>query len=359
MKKVLQFLYSGTGGVSSVVFSLIEKNKTSKKWKDFLILTGPNLSKGNIEFLKKNKVKNFYNKTKKYLTFLSWPKLFKVIFEYNPNILLVHNYDVILPTIYKCIFKKKLIFVDHAPHVGKNLGFKLSLIYFFVKFFADKIIVLHKDRFHFLLKRGLKKKNIFLIPNGIRIISNSKKKFSKKKLILGMASRINLQKYHDLIIEVFKTKKIRERQIYCYFAGDGENLKNLKSKVKNLSLDKKIFFMGNLKSDELNKFYKKLDLYVQASRGEVMSISILEAFNNLIPVLGSDVEGINNFLIPEKNVGILFKNNKKSLLNKIIEFDNLNNKSKLRYSIAQKNFLDKNFNSIKMFNGYHKLIDKT
>lgn len=359
MKKVLQFLYSGTGGVSSIVFSLIESNKINNKWKNFLILTGPNLSKGNNEFLRKKKIDNYYNKTKKYLTFLSWPKLFKIICKYNPDILLVHNFDIILPVIYKCIFKKKLIFVDHAPHFKKNIGFKLSLVYFFVKYFSDKIVVLHKDRFNFLLKKKFIKKKIFLIPNGIKIINKSKKKnFSKKKLILGMASRINLQKKHDLIIEVFKTKKIREREIYCYFAGDGENLKNLKLKVKNSSLSNKIFFMGNLKSDQLNNFYKKLDLYLQASTGEVMSVSILEAFNNQIPVLGSDVEGINNFLIPKKKIGILFKNNKRSLLNKIIEFDNLNNRLKSRYSVEQKKFLIKNFNSRKMFVKYHKLIEK-
>ena len=55
MKKILQILYSGTGGVSSIVLSLVKDNKTKKKWKDFVILTGPNLSSSNSEFFKKKK----------------------------------------------------------------------------------------------------------------------------------------------------------------------------------------------------------------------------------------------------------------------------------------------------------------
>lgn len=359
MKKIIQILYSGTGGVSSVVLSLIKHNKTKKKWRNFVILSGPQLSSSNSEFLKKKKVDHYYNKVKKYLTFLSWPKLFKIISNNNPDILIIHNFDIILPTIYGCIFKKKLIFVDHAPHFKKDIGFKLSFIYFFVKFFFDGVVALHKVRKNFFLRKKIDKKKIFLISNGIEVTNKTpKKKFSKKKLIIGMASRINLQKNHDLIIDVFNRKEIRERNIYCYFAGKGETLEYLKQKVKDLSLGKKIFFLGNLKGNELRNFYKKLDLYVQASRGEVMSISIFEAFNNNIPVLGSNVEGINNFLIPKKKIGILFENNQKSLSKKLIEFNNLKNKEKLKYSIEQKKFLIENYNSKKMFDNYQRMIEK-
>ena len=69
MKKILQILYSGTGGVSSIVLSLVKNNKDKKKWKDFIILTGPNLSANNREFFKKKKIDHYYNKIKKYFTF--------------------------------------------------------------------------------------------------------------------------------------------------------------------------------------------------------------------------------------------------------------------------------------------------
>ena len=173
-----------------------------------------------------------------------------------------------------------------------------------------------------------------------------------------MASRINNKKNHELIIDTFNSKKIRNMNFYCYFAGDGEKVEYLKNKVKNLSLENKIFFLGNLKKDDLDRFYKKLDLYVQASKGEVLSMSILEAFNQQVPVLGSNVEGIKNFLKPSKNIGILFENTQKSLENKIFFFHKLNKKKKLKYSQNQKKYLKRNFTSDKMFKGYQELLEK-
>ena len=40
---------------------------------------------------------------------------------------------------------------------------------------------------------------------------------------------------------------------------------------------------------KLKKWYNSLDLYVQASVGEGMSMSILEAMSMKVPVIGSNV----------------------------------------------------------------------
>ena len=173
-----------------------------------------------------------------------------------------------------------------------------------------------------------------------------------------MSSRINHRKYHELIIDAFNSKEIRNKKIYCYFAGEGEKIQYLKKKVKSLLLNKKIIFLNNLNENKLNKFYEKLDLYIQASKGEVLSISILDAFNYQIPVLGSNVEGINNLLIPSKKIGIIFDNNKESLLKKILFFHQLTSKKKLEYSKNQKKYFLNKFTSKKMFKGYDKLVEK-
>jgi len=357
MKKVAQLLYPGIGGLGSVVFNLVEQNKIKKKWKDFLVFTGPNFSKRNKDLLKNYKTEYYFNKTKKFLTFLTWPKIFIALLKFKPDILIIHNFDIIPSIIYKIIFKKKIIYVDHTPHFGK-IGIKLLIVYFFVKYFSDKIVVLNKDKFKFFLKKKILKKKLYIIPNGIKNIKVKKiKKFSEKKLVIGMASRMNYKKCHELIIDTFNSKKIRDKNFFCYFAGDGENIQYLKNKVKKLSLENKIFFLGNLKEKDLHSFYKKLDLYIQASKGEVLSISILEAFNYQIPAMGSNVEGIKNFLIPKKKIGIKFENNKKSLLKKIIYFHKLNKKMKSEYSKNQKKYFIEKFTSEKMYKNYQELLN--
>lgn len=358
MKKIVQLLYPGIGGVSSVVFNIVEKNQIKNNWNDFLIFSGPHISKRNKDILKDIKVDYFYNKSIKFLSFITWHKIFFKILKQKPDAILVHNFDIFPAILYKILFRKKIIYIDHFPHYGK-IGNKLKLTYFFVKLFFDKLVVLNKEKLKFFKKKGFPKKKIELIPNGIKEIKNLKNKiFSKNKLIIGMSSRINNRKNHELIIDTFNSKKLRNKNIFCYLAGDGEMAKDLKNKVKNLSLNKKIFFLGNLKNNDLTKFYKKIDLYIQASKGEVLSISMLEAFNYQIPVIGSNVEGINNLLIPKRKIGILFNNNKKSLLNKIIFFYNLSYQKKLEYSKNQKKYFLKNFTSEKMFDGYKMLIEK-
>lgn len=356
MQKVLHFLYPGVGGLGSVVLNLIEQNNVNKKWENYLIFTGPELSEKNKSFLKKTKAKYYFNKTKKFFTIFSWPKIFIAILKFKPDILLVHNFDIIPSLIYKIVFRKKIIYVDHNCHFGK-INLKFFLVYFIVKNFFDKIIVLNKEKLNFFLKINIPKKKISLIPNGIKIVYFKNKKFNKKKLFLGMASRINDKKCHDLVIDIFKSKEIKNRRIFCYFAGDGENFYNLKKKVNELKLNKKIFFLGNLNEKKLNNFYKKIDLYLQASKGEVLSYSILEAFNFGIPVLGSKVEGIKNFLKPKKKIGMLFNNNLSNLKKKIIYFYNLENQKKSVFSKNQKRYLINNFSSEKMYKNYANLLE--
>ena len=68
MKKIVQLLYPGIGGVSSVVFNIVEKNQIKNNWNDFLIFSGPHISKRNKDILKDIKVDYFYNKSIKFLS---------------------------------------------------------------------------------------------------------------------------------------------------------------------------------------------------------------------------------------------------------------------------------------------------
>ena len=71
MKKIVHLVYPGIGGASSVVFNIVESNKIEKKWKDFLIFSGPNISERNKDFLKRIKSEYFFNKSIKFLSFLT------------------------------------------------------------------------------------------------------------------------------------------------------------------------------------------------------------------------------------------------------------------------------------------------
>ena len=71
-----------------------------------------------------------------------------------------------------------------------------------------------------------------------------------------------------------------------------------------------------------------------------MSISIFHAMAMDVPVMGSNVNGINNLEYPNKKDKMLFENNSKDLEKKILNFMNMkkknlnkliNNQKKIRF----------------------------
>ena len=61
-----------------------------------------------------------------------------------------------------------------------------------------------------------------------------------------------------------------------------------------------------LNENDLIDFMHSLDIYVHASFGETMSNSIMQAMACGLPVIASDVWGINNMISDSEN-GILFR----------------------------------------------------
>ena len=113
--------------------------------------------------------------------------------------------------------------------------------------------------------------------------------------------------------------------------------------------------INNLNKLQLKKWYLNLDLYIQASKGEGLSISILQSMALGIPVLGSNVSGIKNILNEKKNIGMLFENNKTSLANKIQYFFLMKHKQRDNISKKQNLLVKEKFSEIVMVNRYNEL----
>ena len=173
-----------------------------------------------------------------------------------------------------------------------------------------------------------------------------------------MASRIESGKKIKLIIKTLKHQNLKTLNIIFFIAGDGNNLAKLKNYVRDENLQNKVKFEGFINDKKLKLWYKKLDLYVQATIGEGMSISIFEAMSMGVPVIGSNVDGIKNLLGKKQYVGMLFNNTTQDLSKKIKYFYKLSYKSKKLFSKTQRQFVINNYSSTIMFNNYKKIILK-
>ena len=170
-----------------------------------------------------------------------------------------------------------------------------------------------------------------------------------------MASRINNLKRHDLIVDSLQNSSLKNENLKCYFAGTGENIYLLKKKIKNKN---KFKFFGVLNSNSLKKWYQSLDFYIQATSGEGHSTSMLQAMGMNLPILGSNVSGVKNFLYPKRNIGITFENNQNSLVSKLKFILKMSKNKKKIIITSQKKYLLENFNENKFLESYKKIVEK-
>ncbi len=354
---VCHILYSGLGGAANAVFSLVDQNN-KKFYKENLIFTGPSFLKEYKEKAKFFNINFYYFRTIKYLQFLSWVKILFCFLKIKPDIIFIHNYQLIPAIIYKLIFSKKILYIDHWNTNTQKV--KKRIVAIIIKLFADRIVVLNSDNYNFYKKKiKIKKERILLIPNGINLKFYQNNKIKKKQKIfkIGMATRLDgIEKIPELIINALKTNILRDCKIIFYLAGEGQRRLSIKNHIDKCKLNNSCILNGYLNEIQLKKWFKNLDLYVHPTLGEAMSISILQAMSMNVPVLASNVSGVNNIIGRKQYVGLLFENNKNDLAKKIKIFYFMNLKRKLKIVKEQKKYIIKNYSSHLIFDKYKKLI---
>jgi len=158
------------------------------------------------------------------------------------------------------------------------------------------------------------KKEVKVIPNGVdtnlfRPKPELRKKMRKligiedKKVILSVGRVVGWKGY-QLVIKALKVLP----EDWCYIlVGEGEYLEKLKGLAKELEVEKRVFFLGAKKNEELPKYYAVGDVFVQPSIGhEAFGITIIEAMACGLPVVGSKSGGIKE-LIKNGYNGYLFE----------------------------------------------------
>ena len=90
------------------------------------------------------------------------------------------------------------------------------------------------------------------------------------------------------------------------YVGDGNMKSALERKVDERSLGKCVKFFGSVPHEKVSEMYKLADLYIIPSLFEGTPIALLEAMYNGLPIIGANVNGINNLINHEKN-GLLFE----------------------------------------------------
>ena len=275
--------------------------RSKSKLKEYLIFYGHNFLE--VDLGEINKRKNIlYNVISRINSAF---KVYSQIKKLNININIIHAIDtfsyiaILLPGIF---LGKKIIWTIQ-DNVKIHIFIRLILI-----IFCKKIILCAN-----ILKKEFKlfsNYKIKVITNGINIngldLEELREKLentrNRKKLKLGFIGRLDENKNVKQIINAVSLLKLANYDFELFIVGNGAEEKNLHALSKKMDLDKNIKFTGWVENPQL--FYKQIDLFIQVSKTEAFSLSILEALHFGLPCIVTDV-GDNKVLIENNHNGYI------------------------------------------------------
>lgn len=227
----------------------------------------------------------------------------------NPHTYLIHKY-------WK---KKPMIVTFHGGFSRLEGDFPLETnIYGMGKFFwqylfgkpdlkkIDKLIALHEWEKNNLMSKGAPREKIEIIPNGIgdEAFDVYEPVKMDKPYILSLCRIANVKSL-DHVIKILPDVK----DIYYVIAGkdvgEGE-LERLKNFAKELNVDDRVIFVGELFGKEKYRYIAGALGVVVPSQWEMLSHTILESMAQGKIVIASDSFG-NPYIIDHEKTGLVYK----------------------------------------------------
>ncbi len=172
---------------------------------------------------------------------------------------------------------------------------------------ADLIQCISKYLEGFAEKRGAKCP-IEIVPNGvdIKLFQTHYNDLEIKSLrdnlgindeyVILTTSRLVYKNGVDILIKAVAKLKEKRPGIKLLIIGGGPERKKLADLAKKLSVSSNVLFLGQIQQKDLPLYFRVADVFSRPSRSEGLGNSFLEAMAAGIPVIGTPVGGIVDFL---------------------------------------------------------------
>lgn len=134
-----------------------------------------------------------------------------------------------------------------------------------------------------------------IIPNGVdfSVFEWGEKNISDRPLVLITTSR--LVEKND-IASVVRALSLLPEHIHFWIAGTGVEESSLRALVGELKLGDRVRFLGQIDHKKIAELFKEAHIFVRPSLSEGLGSSFLEAMAAGLPIIGTSVGGIPDFL---------------------------------------------------------------
>ncbi len=186
---------------------------------------------------------------------------------------------------------------------------------------ADRVIAVSQAVANSMIRRGIQKQKLRVVPNGIlgSPRSHSIQDYQPLQLhrpAIATVSGMYTRKGISELIAAFAEVSAEFPQAHLYLVGDGPDISIFKAQVQYLGLGERIHFEGF--QAEPQRYMLATDIFVLASHHESFGLVLTEARQAGCAIIASDVDGIPETL-DNRQAGILVPPKDSSALATAIE----------------------------------------
>lgn len=217
--------------------------------------------------------------------------LYLLLKKERPDIVIVHGYSTHLWTkIATGLLGIKLIHVEH--NVERYTPFRRWLLNKLDKYTTGYICVSHAIAQH-LGQFDVPTDKLTVIYNGIDSSRFSSPKDKHEVYTIGMTARFSRQKDQMTLIKaVERVVKAQNKVLKLVLLGDGKTKRDCREYVKKHDLELVVEF----RTGKFQELASQLDLFVLSTNWEGLPLVVIEAMAARIPVVASNVPGVNEII---------------------------------------------------------------
>jgi glycosyltransferase involved in cell wall biosynthesis len=226
----------------------------------------------------------------------------KILAPHPPDILHSHRYKenvlaFLAGRFYPCI---SLIATQHGfPEFLDQpvswTGRLTSKANFFAlsRYFRKVVAVSGNIQSYFVNDLGFCAERVALIHNGIEMPPTICSKTADGPFVIGSSGRLFPVKDYPLMVRIAQELAL-QREISFVLAGDGPERVALEKAIDECGVAVRFALKGHL--EDMDAFYRGLDLYLNTSVHEGIPMTILEAMARGLPVIAPQVGGIGEII---------------------------------------------------------------
>ena len=178
---------------------------------------------------------------------------------------------------------------------------------------ADGIIAVSNEIKNYLRSIGVPEERIKVIHNGIRFSKQSKPGVKRQSHVFTLitAGRLTEVKGNAILLRALSKVAFKDwRWIIC---GEGEELDELKRSASVNELTDHLFFKGWLTPSKLRNELRQADVFVLPSLSEGFPLVLLEAADEKVPVIATDVGDVKEVITDQGTGWLIPSDNEEAL----------------------------------------------